>query len=93
MQSEIIVDVSFNQTRVAVLEDKELVEIYIEREDSQSIVGNIYKGVVENILPGMDAAFVNIGQEKNAFLYLGDVNRLEFGDTDEYYEIKQIRLL
>lgn len=88
MQSEIIVDVSFNQTRVAVLEDKELVEIYIEREDSQSIVGNIYKGVVENILPGMDAAFVNIGQEKNAFLYLGDVNRLEFGDTDEYYEIK-----
>ncbi|ADQ06369.1 ribonuclease, Rne/Rng family [Caldicellulosiruptor hydrothermalis 108] len=88
MQSEIIVDVSFNQTRVAVLEDKELVEIYIEREDSQSIVGNIYKGVVENILPGMDAAFVNIGQEKNAFLYLGDVNRLEFSDTDEYYEIK-----
>ncbi|BCS80504.1 Rne/Rng family ribonuclease [Anaerocellum diazotrophicum] len=88
MQSEIIVDVSFNQTRVAVLEDKELVEIYIEREDSQSIIGNIYKGVVENILPGMDAAFVNIGQEKNAFLYLGDVNRLEFGDTDEYYEIK-----
>ncbi|WP_271629397.1 Rne/Rng family ribonuclease [Caldicellulosiruptor sp. DIB 104C] len=88
MQSEIIVDVSFGETRVAVLEDKELVEIYIERNDQQSIVGNIYKGVVENILPGMDAAFVNIGQDKNAFLYLGDINRLEFGDTDEYYEIK-----
>ncbi|WAM32140.1 Rne/Rng family ribonuclease [Caldicellulosiruptor naganoensis] len=88
MQCEIIVDVSFGETRVAVLEDKELVEIYVERQDQQSIVGNIYKGVVENILPGMDAAFVNIGQDKNAFLYLGDVNRLEFGDTEEYYEIK-----
>lgn len=88
MQSEIIVDVSFGETRVAVLEDKELVEIYIERNDQQSIVGNIYKGVVENILPGMDAAFVNIGLDRNAFLYLGDINRLEFGDTDEYYEIK-----
>ncbi|WAM33412.1 Rne/Rng family ribonuclease [Caldicellulosiruptor morganii] len=88
MQCEIIVDVSFGETRVAVLEDKELVEIYVERQDQQSIVGNIYKGVVENILPGMDAAFINIGQDKNAFLYLGDINRLEFGDTDEWYEIK-----
>lgn len=88
MLSEIVVDVSFDETRVAVLEDKELVEIYIERESLKSIVGNIYKGVVENILPGMDAAFVNIGLEKNAFLYLGDVNKLEFGDSEEYFEIK-----
>lgn len=72
MYKEIIVNVSDDETRVAVLEDKQLVEIYIERSKNQRLVGNIYKGRVENVLPGMQAAFVNIGLEKNAFLYVED---------------------
>lgn len=70
---EIIVDISFGQTRAALLEDHELTEIYMEGQEGQSIVGNIYKGLVENVLPGMGAAFVDIGTGKNAFLYVKDV--------------------
>ena len=70
---EIIVDISFGQTRAAILEDGELVEIYMEDLEVQSIVGNIYKGLVKNVLPGMGAAFVDIGTEKNAFLYVKDL--------------------
>lgn len=70
--NEIIVDVSFDQARVALLEDEELNEVYIERFGSKRNVGSIYKGRVENILPGMQAAFISIGLEKNAFLYVKD---------------------
>ncbi|MDF2547063.1 MAG: ribonuclease [Anaerosolibacter sp.] len=70
--NEIIVDSSLNQTRVALMENRELVEIYVEREDTKRIVGNIYKGRVTNVLPGMQAAFVDIGLDKNAFLYVKD---------------------
>lgn len=59
------------ETRVAILENGTLTDLYVERE--KGIVGNIYKGRVENVLPGMEAAFVNIGLPKNAFLYVGDV--------------------
>lgn len=72
MEKEILVSVEFDETRVAVIEDGKLVEMYIERPQSQRLVGNIYKGKVENVLPGMEAAFVNIGLEKNAFLYVDD---------------------
>jgi len=90
MQSEIIVDVRYGEKRVALLEDKELVEVYIERQNAESIVGNIYKGIVENMLPGMDAAFINIGMDKNAFLYLGDMNKIQFHDNDDIIEINQV---
>lgn len=70
--NEIIVDSSFNQMRVALLEEKELVELYIERENNKRTVGNIYKGRITNVLPGMQAAFVDIGFEKNAFLFVKD---------------------
>ena len=73
MQKEILVDIHPYQTRVALVENKELSEIYIERRHKQCMVGNIYKGRVQNILPGMQAAFVDIGLDKNAFLYAGDV--------------------
>lgn len=73
MLREVLVDVQPYQTRVALLENKALCEIYIERRHKQCLVGNIYKGRVQNILPGMQAAFVDIGLEKNAFLYAGDV--------------------
>jgi ribonuclease G len=80
--NEIIVDVGFEQTRVALLEDDELNEVYIERFGNKRNVGNIYKGRVENVLPGMQAAFVNIGLEKNAFLYVKDA----FVGYEDLYE-------
>lgn len=82
--NEIIVDVSFEQTRVALLENEDLNEVYIERFGSKRNVGSIYKGRVENVLPGMQAAFVNIGLEKNAFLYVKDAF---VGYEDEYPDL------
>ncbi len=72
MLREILVNVREEETRVAVMEDKVVVEIYIERSLNQRLVGNIYKGKVENVLPGMQAAFVDIGLDKNAFLFVED---------------------
>lgn len=69
----ILVDVNPYRTRVVLLEDGSPVEFYMERRDNERLVGNIYKGRVQNVLPGMFAAFVNINAEKNAFLYAGDI--------------------
>ncbi|MHB0976540.1 MAG: Rne/Rng family ribonuclease [Candidatus Aquicultorales bacterium] len=68
-----MISVDSFETRVAVLENRDLVEIYIERTDTPSIVGNIYLGRVRDILPGMQAAFIDIGVERTAFLYVGEV--------------------
>lgn len=73
MYREILIQVAEDETKVAVLEEGQLAEIYVERGLDQRLVGNIYKGVVKNVLPGMQAAFVDIGLEKNAFLYVEDV--------------------
>lgn len=91
MVNEIIVDVGMNENRVALLEDKDLVEIYIERLQSERLVGNIYRGKVSSVLPGMQAAFVDIGYEKNAFLYVGDaiMNREYSDEYDDYYQEKR----
>jgi ribonuclease G len=91
MVNEIIVDVSAEETRVALLEDKELVEIYIERPYQERLVGNIYRGKVSSVLPGMQAAFIDIGYEKNAFLYVGDaISQKEYTDEEEevFQELK-----
>lgn len=69
---EILVNVDTDETRAAVLEDGQLVEVFLERPVQQRVVGNIYKGRVENVLPGMQAAFVDIGLERNSFLYVDD---------------------
>ena len=69
----ILIDVHFSSTNVAVVEDGTLVEFWVERRNNANIVGNIYKGKVKNFLPGMQASFVDIGRERNAFLYDGDV--------------------
>ena len=71
MSKEIIVNADARETRIAVREDGQLVELHIEREER--VVGSIYKARVENVLPGMDAAFVDIGLDRNAFLYAGDI--------------------
>src|SRR5581483_9721068 len=62
---ELLVSVDVTEQRVAVLEDGRVAEVYLERPERRSIAGNIYKGVVDNVLPGMEAAFVEIGLEKN----------------------------
>lgn len=69
---ELLVQTIEEETEVALLEEGRLAEYYLERSSNQRLVGNIFKGRVENVLPGMQAAFVNIGLEKNAFLYAGD---------------------
>ncbi|MFQ5671856.1 MAG: ribonuclease E/G [Nitrospinales bacterium] len=83
MSSEIIINCNPRETRVALLENDQLVELYIEHKAHRGIVGNIYKGKVMRILPGMQVAFVNIGLEKAGFLYVGDIDVIDFADLDD----------
>src|SRR4030066_1518256 len=83
MANELIIHVRPQETRVALLEDKVLAELYIERTKDRGIIGNIYKGKVVKVLPGMQAAFVDIGLEKASFLYVSDV----YGGMEEYEEL------
>ena len=89
MSKRIVVNVGLLETRVAVQEGNLLTELYLERHRHKSIVGSVYKGTVTNVLPGMQAAFVDIGLAKDAFLYAGDytANLADAGrtlpDTDE----------
>jgi len=83
MTNELIINATPYETRVALLEDRVLTELYIERTRDRGIVGNIYKGKVVKVLPGMQAAFVDIGLEKAAFLYVADV----YGRVEEYEEM------
>ena len=79
MKKTILVSAERGETRVAVLEAKQkggksnVAELYIERRGRRSIVGNIYKGKVDNVLPGMEAAFVDIGLERNGFLHVDEI--------------------
>jgi ribonuclease G len=70
---QLLISRDLSETRVALLEEGRLAELYLERPGSLSLVGNIYKGRVENVLAGMDAAFVDIGLERNGFLYVDEV--------------------
>jgi len=72
LPGEIIVNVTPREIRLALMQDGELQEIYFENADHFRIAGNIYKGKVTNVLPGMQAAFVDIGLEKNAYLYVSN---------------------
>ena len=69
----ILIDVHPSSTKVCIVKDNLLEEFWVERKNINKLVGNIYKGKVMNVLPGMQAAFVNIGLERNAFLYAGDI--------------------
>jgi ribonuclease G len=73
VRKEILVSVDVGEQRVAVLEDGVVSEVYLERPGRRSIAGNVYKGVVDNVLPGMEASFVDIGLEKNGFLYVDEI--------------------
>ena len=83
MANEIIINVTPQETRVVLLEEGGLAELYVERTKDRGIMGNIYKGKVVKVLPGMQAAFVDIGLEKAAFLYVSDV----YGRVEDYEDM------
>jgi ribonuclease G len=90
MNKEMIISSGDHDTRVAILEDDLVVEVFIERERQRGVVGNIYKGRVSKVLPGMQSSFVDIGLERDAFLYVTEVidtveefDRLESGEDED----------
>src|SRR6201999_3348429 len=80
MSKELVISAASHERRVAILEEGQLVEIYIEREKEFALVGSIYKGRVTPVLPGMQSAFVDIGLDGDAFLYVSDV----FENLEDY---------
>ncbi|MDE6189449.1 MAG: Rne/Rng family ribonuclease [Clostridia bacterium] len=87
---DILINVNPSDTQVCIVQDGELVEFWVERKNLTRLVGNIYKGRVQNVLNGMQAAFVNIGLEKNAFLFAGDT--LEYGEILKDVTDKKLNL-
>jgi ribonuclease G len=90
MQKEMIISAGGHETMVAILEEDLVTEIFVERERHRGVVGNIYKGRVSKVLPGMQCAFIDIGLERDGFLYVSDVvntieefDRLDSDDDDE----------
>src|SRR5256714_14333338 len=83
MSKELVISANRHETRVAVMEDDQVVEVYHQRENEYSLAGSIHKGRVTRVLPGMQSAFVDIGLERDAFLYVSDF----FEDNEEYDKI------
>ena len=90
MTKEMIISSNGHETMVAILEDDLVAEIFVERERQRGVVGNVYKGRVSKVLPGMQSSFIDIGLERDGFLYVADVidtleefDKLESGDDDE----------
>src|SRR6185436_6361031 len=73
MTKEMIISSNDHETRVAILEDDLVSELFVERERTRGVVGNVYKGRVSKVLPGMQSSFVDIGLERDGFLYVSDV--------------------
>src|SRR3954466_5910083 len=87
MQKEMIVSSNGHETMVAILEDDLVAEIFVERERQRGVVGNVYKGRVSKVLPGMQSSFIDLGPQRDGFLYVADVidtmeefDKLESGD-------------
>src|SRR5882672_2580012 len=85
MRREIVINAGRHETRIAILEEKELVEVMVERPEARRRVGDIYKGRVNAVLPGMQAAFVDLGLEKTAFLHASDLHPSE-SELDDMFE-------
>lgn len=83
MVSDVLLDVGIGEIRLALLENGELAEFYIERDEEESKVGNIYRGRIERVLPGMQSAFVDIGLSKNAFLYVKDIMPVRYDENGD----------
>lgn len=86
MNKEILINVGNADTRVALVEDDSLVEFYLEKRNPEGIAGNIYRGRISSVLPGIQAAFVDIGLDRNAFLYVDDINAGFSEDEDDVYD-------
>src|SRR5271166_3709307 len=82
MNKELFVSSTPHETKVGLVEDDLLAEVYLERENEYTLAGSIYKGRVTRVLPGMQSAFVDIGLERDAFLYVSDFMELEEHDED-----------
>ena len=82
MSKELVISANRHETRVALIEDDQLVEVYFQRANEYSLAGSIHKGRVTRVLPGMQSAFVDIGLERDAFLYVSDFMELEEHDDD-----------
>ena len=80
MSREIVINTTRHESRIAVLDEGQVVELWVERTRHRTIVGNIYKGRVTKVLPGMQSAFVDLGLDRDAFLYVSDV----LDDFEEY---------
>ena len=85
MYKQIVINSTEHETRVALLEDGNIAELFMERGDSSDIAGNIYKGRVQRVLPGMQAAFVDIGLGQAAFIYVDDVIGGNYNDIEEMF--------
>src|ERR1017187_5533266 len=83
MSKELVIAANRHETRVAVIEEDQVVEVYYQRENEYSLAGSIHKGRVTRVLPGMQSAFVDIGLDRDAFLYVSDF----FEDNEEYDKI------
>ena len=82
MNTEILINITSREVRAAVLDNGVLQEVLVERAARTGLLGNIYKGRVVRVLPGMEAAFIDIGLERTAFLHVSDITRSEAEDTD-----------
>jgi len=85
MYKKIIINVADHETRVALVEDETIAELFLERKGSRDNTGNIYKGRVQRVLPGMQAAFVDIGLNQAAFIYVDDVIRENYKEIEEHF--------
>src|ERR1700722_13710250 len=89
MTKEMIISTNGHETMVAILEDDLVAEIFVERERQRGVVGNVYKGRVSKVLPGMQSSFIDLGLDRDGFLYVADVldpgefDKLESGDDEE----------
>jgi ribonuclease G len=98
MQKEMIISSNGHETMVAILEEDLVTEIFVERERHRGVVGNIYKGRVSKVLPGMQCAFIDLGLERDGFLYVSDVidtieefDRLDSGEDEEHGDRAKVR--
>lgn len=89
MKKEILINSTEYQTRVAILEDDKLVELQVERNDEDRMVGDIYKGIIKTVLPGMQAAFIDIGMPKAAYLHSSDIGKDYGSKYDDEYETEE----
>ncbi len=87
LKSEILINAGIHETRIAIFEDSKLVEIWVESADNERMVGDIYKGKVEAVIPGIQASFVDIGLGKSAFLHASDVSEFSL-DFAAQYEVE-----